>query len=1210
MAKEREEQINSNSVGDRDAIVRALNKTVEIFTSHSGKSFDEVISSGLQPVADAAGLNRIAVYRLLDKESIRMGQIYVWAYGKTVPLDKELVELPKVPPVLRWLDELTKGNAVHGNAADMPQDQADFCKLFGVKSILFEPIFTHDEFWGVVTLEDHINFRYFDEDCLDLLHSTARLCANAFIRNEMAMSAEKAIGALERREKKTNLLNQMAVKFLSQSEETFDQMMDAGVRLIADIADLDRLSVWRNTKKPDGLYTSQIYRWDRETGGTTPPTPSLADAAYAQLAPRWESYLASDNIINGPVSALPESDMLKAFGIISTVVTPVFRNNEFWGFVLFEDRINERYFDYDTVDMMKSAAFLCVNTIMRAEMERDIADADEYNRATLNVLPVGFLVIDDHLQFIDCNDTLLKMVEAPSKQEFLANFKKYSPKYQKDGRKSIEIIHEVHRRSLNGEILVFEWEHLSTRGEIIPCEITLTRSAYRGGYILFAYQYDLRNIKRMEKEVIAANELLKTRLEQQELISEISRGFISSGDSETYIKEALAKMGHYHKVSSVFIFSIDYENSRTDMAYNWTDDGSEPTLIEFDFYSIIRSSFPERLPDCATLPIVHSEDIAASSNQENKPLLSIGVNALIVAPLYVEGRLWGVLSVEQRQMPRKWTENEKSFVAMTASTIAGVIMRNIYNTMLKDALEKATIASKAKGEFLSNMSHEMRTPLNAIIGMTAIAKNAVDMERKNYALNKIEDASAHLLGVINDVLDMSKIEANKLELSSIEFHFEKVLQKAITVITFRVEEKHQKLSVHIDKAIPDYLIGDDQRLTQVVTNLLGNAVKFTPDEGSIILEALLLEEDEDLYTIQVSVTDTGIGISEEQQARLFQSFQQAEASTVRKFGGTGLGLAISKNIVEMMSGKIWVESELHKGSKFAFTIKAKRGEGKILSLREKAAGWEHIRILAVDDDPDILEFFKDISQRYQLRCDTAISSDDAMRLVERNGDYNIYFIDWKMPGIDGITLTGALKSIERKPGNSVVIMISAVEWTEVEKEARKAGVDRFLSKPLFPSAVADTISECLGVDRQKNKVDNADKFTAFDGHRILLVEDVEINREIVLTILEPMGLEIDSAENGIKAVEMYCEEPERYDMIFMDVQMPEMDGYDATRKIREFETETRKTGKLNRRIPIIAMTANVFKEDVQKCLDAGMDDHVGKPLDFEVVVEKLRSCLK
>jgi len=391
--------------------------------------------------------------------------------------------------------------------------------------------------------------------------------------------------------------------------------------------------------------------------------------------------------------------------------------------------------------------------------------------------------------------------------------------------------------------------------------------------------------------------------------------------------------------------------------------------------------------------------------------------------------------------------------------------------------EEAKSASEAKSRFIANMSHEMRTPLNAITGMTAIGKSAKELERKDYALDKIKDASTHLLGVINDVLDISKIEANMLELSPVEFNFEKMLQNTAAVINFRVDEKQQKLSVHIDDKIPKTLIADDQRLAQVITNLFSNAVKFTPEKGSITLDARCIGEEKDIYTIQISVTDTGIGISSEQQKRLFKSFQQAESSTTRKYGGTGLGLAISKSIVELMGGKIWVVSEPEKGSTFTFTIMAKRGKAAEIVNEHTAGG---------------------ARQAEETRMD-----------------------------ISGL----------------------------------------------------------------------------FAGRRVLLVEDVEINREIVLSLLEPTQLEIDCAENGAEAVRMFSEAPDKYELIFMDVQMPEMDGYEATRRIRSLDNPNGKT------VPIVAMTANAFREDIEECLAAGMDDHIGKPIDFEKVIEKLCAYL-
>jgi signal transduction histidine kinase/DNA-binding response OmpR family regulator/HAMP domain-containing protein len=522
-------------------------------------------------------------------------------------------------------------------------------------------------------------------------------------------------------------------------------------------------------------------------------------------------------------------------------------------------------------------------------------------------------------------------------------------------------------------------------------------------------------------------------------------------------------------------------------------------------------------------------------------------------------------------------------------------------SQLTRAKQEAEAANRAKSSFLSNMSHEMRTPMNAIIGMTAIAKSSTELERKDYCLEKIEGASTHLLGVINDILDMSKIEANKFELSYDEFHFERMLQKVVNVINFRVDEKRQDFTVYIDEAIPSILVGDEQRLSQVITNLLSNAIKFTPEQGSVRLDTHLVKEENSVCTIQIEVTDNGIGISAEQQAYLFSLFVQAESSTSRKFGGTGLGLAISRNIVEMMGGNIWIESALGQGSTFKFTIQALRGAGQSSRYFSKAS-WGDIRILAVDDSPETLEYFTELIQRMNVLCDVATSSEKACAIIERNGPYDVYFVGWKMPGMDGIEFTKRIKS--QYNGNSVVVMMSSTEWNEIEPEAKEAGVDIFLHKPLFPSALADCLNECFG----KKNLNTPNKNMAvnegcFNEYNLLLVEDVEINREIVLTLLEETGINIDCAENGAMALRMVGENLEKYHLIFMDVQMPEMDGYEATRRIRALDDPRA------RQIPIIAMTANVFKEDIEKCLLAGMNDHLGKPLDIEELMNMLSKYL-
>ena len=522
---------------------------------------------------------------------------------------------------------------------------------------------------------------------------------------------------------------------------------------------------------------------------------------------------------------------------------------------------------------------------------------------------------------------------------------------------------------------------------------------------------------------------------------------------------------------------------------------------------------------------------------------------------------------------------------------------------LERAVVAAEAASKAKGNFLSNMSHEMRTPMNAIIGMMTIGRAANTVEKKDYAFDKIEEASTHLLGVINDILDMSKIEADKFELSEVDFNFEKLLQKTINVLSFRIDERLQHLTTTIDPAIPKILLGDDQRLTQVISNLLSNALKFTPVSGKISLDARLLAREDDKCTIQVDVTDNGIGISSEQQAKLFTSFEQAESSTTRKYGGTGLGLAICKRIINFMGGTINVQSKVGEGSTFSFTVTLKVPADQSESNKGLLKGikLEHIRALVVDDEKETLEYFSLICHQLNVACDVANSGAEAIQAIDQKGHYNVYFIDWRMPGMDGIELARRIK--ESDSGNSVVIMVSSTAWNEIESDARAAGVDMYLPKPLFLADVESCLLSCAGKYSKSEDSEQPKPTAPFSGKHVLLAEDVDINREIVITLLEDTGLIFDSAENGIVAVEKFAADPDKYDLIFMDVQMPELDGLDATRQIRAIDHPNAKD------IPIIAMTANVFREDIEKCLGVGMNSHVGKPLDIHEVISQLHKYL-
>ena len=511
------------------------------------------------------------------------------------------------------------------------------------------------------------------------------------------------------------------------------------------------------------------------------------------------------------------------------------------------------------------------------------------------------------------------------------------------------------------------------------------------------------------------------------------------------------------------------------------------------------------------------------------------------------------------------------------------------------ALEKANSASRAKSKFLANMSHELRTPMNAIIGMTNIAMSAYSIERKNYALGKIGDASVHLLGIINDILDMSKIEADILELSPVTLVFEEMIKKIVHINNFRIVEKHQKLVVNIDENIPHTLICDDQRLSQVVTNLISNAAKFTPENGNITLDTQLLKEENEFCDIKFKVTDTGVGISEEQLARLFEPFEQAESSSNRKYGGTGLGLSITRHIIKLMGGDISVSSELGKGSTFSFTIRLNKPVDETVSdMLSDRSIVEDIQVLIVDNDDDIRDYFFDIAFRFNIPCTTAASGEEAIELIENGNKFDICFIDLQMPGMNGLELSRRIKELDNY--ETTIIMIAESEWQELETQAGAAGIDRFLTKPIFPSTIIECINSYFDVDLFSEKQDKTnEQIDCFWGYRVLLAEDVDINREIFTALLEDTNIEIDIAENGVEAVKKYRDNPDRYSVILMDIQMPEMNGYEATEAIRSLDLD----------IPIVAMTADAFKEDIERCLACGMNGHLKKPIEMEKVIEAL-----
>ena len=522
----------------------------------------------------------------------------------------------------------------------------------------------------------------------------------------------------------------------------------------------------------------------------------------------------------------------------------------------------------------------------------------------------------------------------------------------------------------------------------------------------------------------------------------------------------------------------------------------------------------------------------------------------------------------------------------------------------KEAAEEAT---KAKSDFLANMSHEIRTPMNAIIGLSHLAlKTPLNAKQRDY-VSKVHNAGTSLLGVINDILDFSKIEAGKLDIETTDFRLDEVISSVTTLTAQKAHDKGLEFLAHVAPEIPEHLLGDPLRLGQILTNFVNNAVKFT-ERGEIRLNIELLERTGEKVQLKFSVRDTGIGMTPEQSAKLFQPFTQADTSTTRKHGGTGLGLTICRRLVELMGGRVWLESEPGIGSTFFFTVwlevGAAKGSGKIVPER-----LAQLRVLVVDDNAAAREILAEPLSTVARHVKTVASGPEAIAAVKAQDatePFDIIFMDWRMPGMDGLQASRLIKSDETLTKQPAIVLVTAFGREEVREEAERLELDGFLVKPVTKSMLVDTLVDVFAAPQEGDATAGAaeeELATRLQGARILLTEDNEINQQIAIELLEGAGATVRVAHNGREAVQTLENgpQPPPFDMVLMDLQMPEMDGYQATTKIR---SDARFAA-----LPIIAMTAHATIEERQRCLAAGMNDHLAKPIDPAMLFETVgRFC--
>ncbi len=706
----------------------------------------------------------------------------------------------------------------------------------------------------------------------------------------------------------------------------------------------------------------------------------------------------------------------------------------------------------------------------------------------------------------------------------------------------------------------------------------------RASALAFEAETNEMQQQELEERIALQDELLdqeKARAQQDKMITALASDYrsvyyvnLDTGDSICYRNDE--KLDHDMTEGSEFKFyDVFY-----DYAMKYVDVNYREAFLEFINADNIRKALSSE-------PIIGFRYLIKRDGEESYEML----------------RMAGVRHIEDR-------EDGIIHAIGVGFTDIDAQMRDSLakNQALSDALKTAEEASRAKTAFLSNMSHEIRTPMNAIIGLDSLALNEPDLTDaiRDY-LEKIGSSAQHLLSLINDILDMSRIESGRMVIKNEEFAFSKLMEQVNIIFSGQCKDKGLDYDCHIKNELNDYYIGDSTKIRQILINILGNAVKFTDPGGRVDFSVENVAQFGGQSTIKFVISDTGIGMNKEFIPKLFEAFSQEDAGSTNKYGSSGLGMAITKSIVEMMNGNITVDSEKGKGTTFNVILTLQNSErkkeddtGDSIEIRP-----QDINVLVIDDDPVACEHAKLVLNKEGIATETVTSGKDAIEMIKvrnaRQKPYDLIVVDWQMPEMDGVETSRQIRSMVGE--DSAIIILTAYNWDDIHEEAKEAGVDSFIAKPLFSGALIDEFKNAL---KKKHEDDVAAvKKADLNGRRVLLAEDMAVNAQIMIKVLKMRNISADHAENGKIAVDMFRDHEEGYyDAVLMDMRMPEMDGLEATKAIRSMDRADAKI------IPIIALTANAFDEDVQRSLQAGLNAHLSKPVQPDVLFDTLENMIK
>jgi len=901
--------------------------------------------------------------------------------------------------------------------------------------------------------------------------------------------------AQDERDKKTRLisaLNSVSEIMLARTgEEDFEDSLSRVMAIIAVCVGVDRVFVWQNERKDGDLYFSSRYRWIESEQKKKEYDYTVFSFKYDETAPGWEEKFINGETINGPMDTLPKKmgQVVGRYGTKSVLIIPVSLNGVFWGFISFGDCRNKRVFVEDEINIMRSVCLILISSIYSYDQNIKLLDTHKNMKLMIDAMPYTCHLWDKNGRIFDCNEESLRMFKVANKEDFLENFYNYSPKYQPDGElsdeKAISHIEEVFKSGR----YKFEWMHTDKDGELMPCEVILVRVPYEDGFAAVSYVNDLREYKRIMKRIEKRDKMLNT-------VNNIATALLQAetDDFDNVLYDCMGMMAKAVDADRVYIWENHTENGK--LFCTQTHEWSENVPPQQDTGLSVGVSYEERLPEWYET-LVKNECINAIVREMSpscqKQLSPQGILSIFIVPVFLRDEFWGFIGYDDCHQERIFSENEEAILRSAGLLITNAYLRNDMALSLQaaavdleNALNEAQASNKAKSNFLSNMSHEIRTPMNAIIGMAELLEHERLNSRQMNYINDIIASARSLLSIINDILDFSKIESGKLELNPMDYDFKAFIDNINSMFGYIAGKKGLDFISETEGDIPAYLFGDDVRLRQVVTNLCGNAVKFT-NEGWVKLKILASDD-----VLMIEVSDTGIGIKKEDMQGIFNAFEQADKTKNRHIVGTGLGLAISKSFVEMMGGSITLESEYGRGTKFTVLIPLVEGDKDRV---EKVSGSPDYLfcapdadILVVDDNEFNLKVAQGLFGLLQIDIKTAGSGMEAIAAVQKQ-DFDIVFMDYMMPEMDGVQAVSHIRELGEKYAEIPVIALTANAVQGAKEMFLHNGFSDFISKPIDSKQLNELIIKWLPHDKIKMK----------DGVKAEIPEDLPVNSDEIRT---------------------------------------------------------------------------------------------------------------